>query len=208
MSWIRSPVTLLHGRHQAGLPLFEIRGVGWQPWLLYAKRKRNENDWQNKLANARTGPHVLHVAHLITQTIFWGVESRMHFSMGSLKCQCVAYHMVPTRFTDGQGSFVATWRRRRMGLEKLEHVGNSHGCGQHCLHPTSLASLGRAWGKTLMSWTSRCNRVHHSVSCRWARIHRPCWQATTRVIGARSSVCTVALCRPTITRSLASATME
>ena len=176
-------MTLLHGRHQAGLPLFDRRGVGWQPWPPCAKKNEMSTIGKGKLAETRTTPHVLHVAHLI---IFWGVESRMHFSMGSLKCQCVAYHMVPTRFTDGQGSFATTWQRRRLGLERLEHVGNSCVCGQHCLHPTSLASLGRAWGRTLMSWTSRCNREHHSLSDCWARIHRPCWQATASVIGARS----------------------
>ena len=54
----------------------------------FVRRKRDEHDWQGKLAETRAIPHVLHVAHLI---IFWGVESRIHFSMGSWNCQCVAY---------------------------------------------------------------------------------------------------------------------
>jgi hypothetical protein len=62
--------------------------------------------------------------------------------MGSLKCQCVAYHMVPTRLTDAQGSFATTWRRRRLGLEKLELFV----CGQHLLAPHLLGESGEGLG--------------------------------------------------------------
>jgi hypothetical protein len=66
----------------------------------------------------------------------------MHFSMGSWDCQCVVYQRyLPT--VKPQGSFDTTWRRRRLGLEKLERVGLSCACGQHCLQPHLL---GKVWG--------------------------------------------------------------
>jgi len=173
-------VTLLHGRHQAGLPLFDRGGVGWQPWPSSCKEKRDEHDWQGKLAETRTTPHVLHVAHL---TISWGVESRMHFSMGSLKCQCVAYQRDSPTVTVKVPS-LQLGEGGALGLEMLERLAVHVSVVSIACNPTSLASLGRAWGRTLMSWTSRCNGVHHSVFCRWARIHRPCWQATRPLIGA------------------------
>jgi hypothetical protein len=53
---------------------------------------------------------------------------------------------VPTRFTDAQGSFAITWRRRRLGLEKLERVGISHLCGQQLLAPHLLGKSGEGLG--------------------------------------------------------------
>ena len=176
-------MTLLHGRHQAGLPLFDRRGVGWQPWPSSCKEKRDEHDWQVYVGTVgrNSGNSTCPSRGASDHFLGSGVPNALLHGVVEMSVRGV-----PTQFTDGQGSFDATWRRRRLGLEKLERVGNSHACGQHCLHPASLASLGRAWGRTLMSWTSRCNREHHSLSDCWARIRRPCWQATASVIGARS----------------------
>ena len=114
------------------------------------KEKRDEHDWQAGWQNLghSTCPSRGASAHYLGSGVPYAL---LHGVVET------SVRGKPTRFTDGQGSFAVTWRRRRMGLERLERVGISLLCGPHCLHPTSLASLGRAWGTTLVSWTSRCN---------------------------------------------------
>lgn len=67
----------------------------------------------------------------------------------------------PFRFTDPQGSFAITWQRRRLAWKSSTTLASRSAAVSNCLHPTSLASLGRAWGTALTAWTSRWNGVHH-----------------------------------------------
>jgi hypothetical protein len=144
-------------RHQAGLPLFDQK----RRRLANLASLSNGNEvsmigkasWQ-KLGHSTCpsrGASDQHLGSGVPYAFLHGVEKTPESS-------------APTRFTDTQGSFAITWRRRRLVLEMLERVGISHLCGQQLLVPHLLGvwgGLGNSANVLDVKVSPRRVGVHH-----------------------------------------------